>query len=384
MNRKSAMNKKVITEQLLQAIWRCETALTLRNDPYFVSNGDTLRKNITQSIRAFSGSWLGYHANIYYRDLNDPEPGDHFSSEWGLIEAYISNPMSGNWLEYQPDAIRNAIFDGVDDQYEKRLTEVSEKAREALEENYETVRTILDALNAKQQVPALDRIGAEIGKIVVQMSASNVIDVMRPRGQYVSRDSLAVSQGFRTPPHVAVNAEEIARLHPFSALESLVGCARKILKYMEINDLIERVTMPTGQKVFIGHGRSLLWRELKDFIKDRLHLDWEEFNREPTAGISTTERLQAMLDSSCFALILMTAEDQHADNKLHARENVIHEVGLFQGRLGFRRAIVLLEQGCEEFSNISGLSQIRFPAGNISASFEEVRRVLEREGLVTP
>ena len=27
----------------------------------------------------------------------------------------------------------------------------------------------------------------------------------------------------------------------------------------------------------------------------------------------------------------MTAEDEHADGTKHARENVIHEVGLFQG-----------------------------------------------------
>ncbi|SSC66217.1 unnamed protein product [Ciceribacter selenitireducens ATCC BAA-1503] len=62
--------------------------------------------------------------------------------------------------------------------------------------------------------------------------------------------------------------------------------------------------------------------------------------------------------------------------------NVVHEMGLFQGRLGFMRAIVLLEDGCEEFSNIQGLGQIRFPKGNVAAAFEEVRMVLEREGLV--
>ncbi|HEY7423990.1 MAG TPA: hypothetical protein VH682_07125, partial [Gemmataceae bacterium] len=55
------------------------------------------------------------------------------------------------------------------------------------------------------------------------------------------------------------------------------------------------------------------------------------------------------------------------------------EVGLFQGRLGFERAIILLEEGCSEFSNIVGLTQIRFPKGNIMAKSEEVRRVLERE-----
>lgn len=43
---------------------------------------------------------------------------------------------------------------------------------------------------------------------------------------------------------------------------------------------------------------------------------------------------------------------------------------------------VMLEDGCEEFSNIAGLGQIRFPKGNISAAFEEFRATLEREGLI--
>jgi predicted nucleotide-binding protein len=78
----------------------------------------------------------------------------------------------------------------------------------------------------------------------------------------------------------------------------------------------------------------------------------------------------------------MTGEDELADGKIHARMNVVHEAGLFQGRLGFTKAIILLEEGCEEFSNVQGLGQIRFPRGNIRAAFEEIRQVLEREGLV--
>lgn len=89
-----------------------------------------------------------------------------------------------------------------------------------------------------------------------------------------------------------------------------------------------------------------------------------------------------MLDNAAFAFLVMTAEDEHIDQTLHARENVIHEIGLFQGRLGFRKAIILLEEGCREFSNITGLTQIRFPKGNIKAQFEEIRRVLERERVV--
>lgn len=138
----------------------------------------------------------------------------------------------------------------------------------------------------------------------------------------------------------------------------------------------------TNGPVFIGHGKSPLWRALKDFVSERLGLSWEEFNRVSPAGIATTTRLESMLDVASMAFLVLTAEDEHADGSEYARENVIHEAGLFQGRLGFQRAVVLLEDGCAEFSNIDGLGQIRFREGHIDDGFEEVRRVLEREGLI--
>jgi predicted nucleotide-binding protein len=89
-----------------------------------------------------------------------------------------------------------------------------------------------------------------------------------------------------------------------------------------------------------------------------------------------------MLDRATFAFLVLTAEDEQKDGKVYARQNVVHEVGLFQGRLGFERAIILLEDGCEEFSNIAGLIQIRFPRGHVMAVSEEIRDVLRREKLL--
>lgn len=63
----------------------------------------------------------------------------------------------------------------------------------------------------------------------------------------------------------------------------------------------------------------------------------------------------------------------------------MHETGLFQGKLGFRKAIVLLEEGLTPFSNIAGLSHVPFPKGNFKeaeAVKNLVRGALEREGLV--
>ena len=136
-----------------------------------------------------------------------------------------------------------------------------------------------------------------------------------------------------------------------------------------------------NKKIFIGHGGSPMWRELKDFIEDTLKLPCAEFNRISAAGEFTGDRLKEMLEESCMAFLIMTGEDEQADGSLRARENVIHEVGLFQGRLGFKRAIILLEKGCQEFSNIHGLGQIRFSKGNIKESFGEVVEVLKRESI---
>jgi predicted nucleotide-binding protein len=143
-----------------------------------------------------------------------------------------------------------------------------------------------------------------------------------------------------------------------------------------------RVTQQVGTNVFIGHGRSLLWHQLKDFIQDRLQLPVDEFNRVPIAGITNIDRLSRMLDEAAVAFLVLTAEDERVDGTMTARLNVVHEVGLFQGRLEFGRAIVMVEEDCEGFTNIEGLGQIRFPAGNIAASFENVRQLVERERLI--
>ncbi len=137
-----------------------------------------------------------------------------------------------------------------------------------------------------------------------------------------------------------------------------------------------------NKKIFIGHGGSHIWLRLKDFLENTLELPYEEFNRIPQAGKTTTDRLKKMLESCCIAFLIMTGEDKHADGTLHARENVIHEIGLFQAQLGFERAIILREKGCKIFSNIEGITYIPFPKGNIEAAFEGIRGVLKREGMI--
>lgn len=52
-----------------------------------------------------------------------------------------------------------------------------------------------------------------------------------------------------------------------------------------------------------------------------------------------------------------------------ARQNVVHEAGLFQGRLGFNRAIAVVDNGVEVFSNLDGVQQIRYDKGNVKSTW---------------
>ena len=131
-------------------------------------------------------------------------------------------------------------------------------------------------------------------------------------------------------------------------------------------------------KLFIGHGRSAQWRELKDHLTDLHQLEVIAYEVGARAGLSIKEVLETMLAQSSIAFLVLTAEDRDEHGNLHARENVIHELGLFQGRLGFTRAIVLLEEGVTEFSNIHGINQIRFRPGRIREAFGDVLATIKR------
>lgn len=135
----------------------------------------------------------------------------------------------------------------------------------------------------------------------------------------------------------------------------------------------------TAPIVFIGHGRSRAWRDLKDHLHEKHGVAIEAYETGARAGHTIRDVLEEMVDRSSFAVLVMTGEDEQADGALRARQNVIHEAGLFQGRLGFARAILLLEEGVEEFSNVQGVQYIRFAKDNIKETFGEVLATLRRE-----
>lgn len=136
---------------------------------------------------------------------------------------------------------------------------------------------------------------------------------------------------------------------------------------------------PAKPTIFIGHGRSFAWRALKDHLQDKHDYSVEAYESGARAGHTIRDILEDMIRKSSFAILVLTAEDEQLDGQLRARQNVVHEAGLFQGKLGFPRAIMLIENGVEEFSNVQGIQYIGFSAGRIKETFGEVLATLKRE-----
>lgn len=328
--------------------------------------------------KAFCGSWLGYHACVYYGTLRPIPAGAQFSPEWGLTETFAIDDTRGDWRQFAPEDIKRhmaQLAKGAD----ITAAEAFERRAAGAFEDYKS--DCISILMQEADDPFLNKIRAEIEDLQLY-GADDVVKTMQPTGPFMSRDSLAMTQGVRVPPHIEAVAEVIALQHTAGTCKRLARFARQAGSHLFRKSRQKRRSETVGTNVFIGHGRSPLWKDLKDFFKDRLGLPYDEFNRVPAAGVANIVRLSEMLDAAAIAFLVMTGEDETAEGMLNARMNVIHEVGLFQGRLGFMRAIVLLEEGCEEFTNIQGLGQIRFPKGNIGAIFEEIRQVLEREGII--
>ncbi|QSF53858.1 TIR domain-containing protein [Brevundimonas fontaquae] len=368
-------------DQLLAAASKLDKSRE-RFDALVTSDGPLARLGDEAELvqRSWSGSSLGYHSRVYYEGLVVPPSGARFDAEWGLNDTF-SNTMRGDWMEYSGPEVVSAIEMRAGN---PNLSEIEDALSQLAKDVQSAKSDALSILSVEMSNGAdtyLTSIQEKIGRIRAR-SAIEFQRMMVSDRQILTRDSAAVSEGIKIAPHQVVMARVASLAQPLKQAEELSVLMKQAGSHLVRLRKTNQKASLVGTNVFIGHGRSSVWRDLKDFLGERLRLPYDEFNRVPVAGFTNIARLSEMLDSAAIAFIVLTAEDEQADGAMHARQNVIHEAGLFQGRLGFSRAIIVLEEGCEEFSNVQGLGQIRFPKGNIQAKFEEIRQVLEREGLL--
>lgn len=119
------------------------------------------------------------------------------------------------------------------------------------------------------------------------------------------------------------------------------------------------------KRVFISHGRAKDWLSVQAFIERDLDVRTLELAQEPNKGLTVLAKLSDAADQCDSAVIVMTGDDRLEGGEVRARENVLHEIGYFQGKYGLARVVLLHEEGVNIPSNIQGLVYIPFPKGYI-------------------
>ena len=155
--------------------------------------------------------------------------------------------------------------------------------------------------------------------------------------------------------------------------------ARDIDQIFEIranSELAAPSTDSRPQRVFLSHGSAPDWREVQAFIERDIKLPTLELAQEPNQGMTILAKLVDASEQCDSAIIVMTGDDLDGDGQARARENVIHEIGYFQGKYGLSRIVLLHEDGVNIPSNIHGLVYTPFPKGVITATFGLLLREL--------
>ncbi len=152
----------------------------------------------------------------------------------------------------------------------------------------------------------------------------------------------------------------------FSNLYSLF----KILKKRLINNptlvLKNSNNLVRSNNVFLIHGRDNARKfEVARFLDKEIDLNVTILDEKANGGKTIIEKFEKHWEVD-FAVALWTGDDQgglldsESDLRKRARQNVIFETGIFFGKLGREKVIVLYDKDVEIPSDYSGVTYISF------------------------
>jgi hypothetical protein len=123
---------------------------------------------------------------------------------------------------------------------------------------------------------------------------------------------------------VSVNSEHA---HQINTVMNVFNGSLELAFDSHKGDMSSEADVNPEFNIFIGHGRSKDWEELRNHLQDKHHYKVISFETGARAGHQIRDILDEMLDRSSLAFLILTGEDETEDHKIRARQNVIHELG---------------------------------------------------------
>jgi predicted nucleotide-binding protein len=186
-------------------------------------------------------------------------------------------------------------------------------------------------------------------------------------------------QSTETEASVKMSSEPNDPRPNYFGRQQLERLVRDIDQVFEIraNSELQQPVREKPRRVFVTHGRAQDWRAVKDFIETDVQLKTAELAQQPNLGRTVIEKLLDTADGCDSAVIVMTGDDVTDQGEARVRENVMHEIGFFQGRYGRDRVILMHEDDVNVPTNLSGVVYSSFPKGRVEACFHLLQRELK-------
>ena len=153
-----------------------------------------MKQALQRIERSWSASWLGYHSRLYFDDFTQPPLSAQFDPEWGGIHG-----IPNGWAERPVEEVAEAVVrfsspDAAIEIVEDRLRQLQADVQQFKDELH---LALPDTLTPKQR-----KLTQQIDDLKFEGVRGRYIASQAPN-QFMTRDSMAMSQKPRVPAHVS-------------------------------------------------------------------------------------------------------------------------------------------------------------------------------------
>ena len=266
---------------------------------------------IEQIERSWSNSWLGYQANVYYRNFQKVPPGAYFSKEWGIIRS------QGDWVEYEHEDVWLYVqkqtkgckfLDAATVEQSKRLKDMFEERKHVF------LSLISSTDQGKQNDPYLNDLISQAKKISCCDRRSLVQSVQHDQLKAtVTRDTRVPDGPWVCPPHIAINCDAVVIMSPILASLDFSKALKKIVSHATIKQhttsdesakMANKPNYPSPNKVFLVHGRDHDFRNATDVFLRQHRVETVVLDAEASGGKTLIEKFEHCSDVS-YAIVLL-------------------------------------------------------------------------------
>jgi hypothetical protein len=225
-----------VAEDLFQVGDAAANALSQVRDSRLQGAVAAVRKACDEAKRSWSGSNLGYHATVYYDGLNAKPADVQFSPEWGLMDVWPTHQPDRGWRMMDHHAVVEQILARASHPDIEEIARTLASIRESFLSLKERAISLLTAVPADQGDSFLARKLDQIKGLTVAHPDA-IEPTLVERGRVYSRDSTAVSQGFRVAPHQSVMAICLSAAATETGLDSLDKATRESAQHLREKEI---------------------------------------------------------------------------------------------------------------------------------------------------